>query len=102
MNKPKLGIVLLAAVGLAVTASVIVVGALSIQQQAYAISPGPCPQCAKEFAPGQEKIDSDFESTSAKPFAPGQEAKIEPGPCEGCNGASEFAPGQEVKIIGPE
>jgi hypothetical protein len=72
------------------------------QQVAYAITPAPCKGCAKEFAPGQEKIDSDFESTSAKPFAPGQEAKIEPVPCSSCNGASEFAPGQEVKIIGPE
>ncbi len=103
MNKPKLGIAMLAAVGLAVTASVIVGGALTIQQQlAYAIVPAPCDGCAKEFSPGQEKIDSDFESQSAKPFAPGQEAKIEPAPCPSCNGASEFAPGQEAKIIGPE
>jgi hypothetical protein len=46
------------------------------QQLAYAIEPAPCPQCAKEFAPEQEKIDSDFESARAKPFAPGQEFKI--------------------------
>ncbi|MDQ3837315.1 MAG: hypothetical protein M3270_10345 [Thermoproteota archaeon] len=102
MNKPRLVIALLAAVGLGVTVSVIA-GALSIQQQqVYAISPVSCDQCAKEFAPGQEKINSDFESTSAKPFAPGQEAKIEPAPCSQCNGASEFAPGIEAKIIGPE
>jgi hypothetical protein len=76
--------------------------AVSAQQTAYAIIPGPCKGCAKEFAPGQEKVNSDFESISAKPFAPGQEAKIQPAPCEACNGASEFAPGQEAKIIGPE
>ncbi len=72
-----------------------------------AIVPGPCSQCAKDFAPGQEKkvtSDTDFESKSAKSYAPGQEkAGIEPGPCSSCNGASEFAPGQEkVEIIGPE
>jgi len=102
MNKPKVVSPLLIVAIIAITAAAATTIVSVGQQIAYAIKPGPCESCAKAFAPGQEKIDSDFESTSAKPFAPGQEAKIEPGPCPQCNGASEFAPGQEAKIIGPE
>ncbi|MDQ3869271.1 MAG: hypothetical protein M3250_06915, partial [Thermoproteota archaeon] len=75
MKKPNtifLASLILALATVAAAASTI----LSVGQQlAYAISPLPCSSCAKEFAPGQEKVDSDFESQSAKPFAPGQEAK---------------------------
>ncbi len=55
-----------------------------------------CIQCAKEFAPGQEKFaeDSDFKSKSAREFAPGQEAEFQNPGCAECNGASELAPGQ--------
>ena len=104
MDKPidTVAALLLAAI-IAVTAATTIVSIGQQQEQlAYAIEPDPCPQCAKEFAPGQEKVDSDFESTSAKPFAPGQEAGIEPGPCGNCKGASEFAPGQEKFEPQPE
>ena len=104
MKKPNNAVLagLLVAI-IAITATTTTIVSIQPQQQlAYAIVPGLCPSCAKEFAPGQEKVDTDFESQSAKPFAPGQEAGIEPAPCGACNGSSELAPGQEAKIIGPE
>jgi hypothetical protein len=59
-----------------------------------------CLQCAKDFAPGQEKkaVELNFDS-GAKAFVQGQEAKVPAGTCTSCNG-KEFAPGQEKKDIG--
>ncbi|MEJ7642532.1 MAG: hypothetical protein WKF36_10110 [Candidatus Nitrosocosmicus sp.] len=63
--------------------------------------PPPCVECAKDYAPLNEKkaADSSFESKSAKAYAPGHVAKSEPAPCAICNAASDNAPGQERKQI---
>jgi hypothetical protein len=69
-------------------------------QSVMAIAIPTCTQCAKEFAPGQEKntAESNFDP-GAKAFAPGQEAKFPSSTCSSYNG-KEFTPGQEKKDIG--
>jgi hypothetical protein len=63
--------------------------------------PPPCIECAKDYAPWQEKktVDSAIESKIAKAYAGGHVAKGEPAPCSICNGASDNAQGQEKKQI---
>ncbi len=91
-------IAILAVLAIMLTAAVTVSA-----QPVKALPGGSCMSCAKDLAPGQLAKDSGLPS---KDFAPGQEAKIIPGPCDFCNGASQFAPGQEKKhsettITGP-
>jgi hypothetical protein len=86
-------------VGAVAFATMIVMLALMNDQTILGYIPPPCVECAKDYAPGQEKktVDSAFESKSAKAYAPGHVAKGEPAPCSPCNGASDNSPRQEKK-----